>query len=65
MQKLQEIVIFWQIVCASKKIAGTLLSIGYVQVGGIRGLTDTSARSGAGRNYWFACKVDVYTYMTV
>jgi hypothetical protein len=31
-----------------------------VQIGGIRGLGDSSARIGASRNHWFACKADVY-----
>jgi hypothetical protein len=37
--------------------------MGCVQVGGIRGLGDTSARSGSSRNHWFAYKGSVY--MTV
>jgi hypothetical protein len=40
---------------AYKAVSGT-------QVGGIRGLGDTSGRSGANRNYWFACNAGVQIF---
>jgi hypothetical protein len=69
MELLTSVFLFGTCYCATERQKSNIfeshktLDIGCVQVGGIRGLGDTSARSGTTRNHRFACKAGVY--MTV